>query len=397
MRPATIASPGAAELRALFDSPKALTVGVEEEIMVLDAESFELAPRAREALAAADLESDPRYQLELPASQLEIVTGPAETIAEIESGLWRARSHLAAGVDGLVRLAVAGTHPMGPAQGDLHGGLRLERLAAEYGAVARLQQVCGLHVHIALSGAERVLAVHNALRGYLPELSALAGNAPFFAGSDTGMASVRPMIAGTLPRQGVPPILRSWTHFAEDLRWGVASERLGGMGEWWWELRPHARLGTLEVRVPDAQTTVAEAATVAATVAALVLWLGDRHDAGELEPPPAEWRIRENRWSAARHGLCGSLVDLESGRVRPTGERVHELIDLISPAAAAWGAVGHLGRAHALTERNGAMRQREVAATEGLEGLMRWLVDRFLEPPPAAIDLPSADEPTARR
>jgi carboxylate-amine ligase len=377
----TEAAPTGAELLARFDAPRPLTIGVEEEVMVLDPETLDLAPRATEALALAGLDTDPRFKLELPASQLEIVTPPAARIDEIERALWAARAALAAGVDGRVGLAVAGAHPFASAQGALRGGPRLSRLESEYGPIARLQLICGLHVHVALAGADRVLAVHNALRAYLPELSALAGNAPFYGGLDSGMASVRPTIASVLPRQGVPPPLATWDEFAADLRWGLAGERLGGLGEWWWELRPHPRLGTLEVRVPDAQTTVAEAAAVAAAVAALVVRLGERHDAGELPPPTPEWRIRENRWSAARHGVDGTMVDLETGRLHPTRERLHALLDELAPAAAGFADPRHLDRAHLLAERSGAVRQREVAADGGLPGLMDWLSDRFLQEP----------------
>ncbi|MCA1688890.1 MAG: YbdK family carboxylate-amine ligase [Actinobacteria bacterium] len=377
----TEAAPTAAELFARFDAPRPLTIGVEEEVMVLDPQTRDLAPRAAEALAAAGLGHDPRFKLELPASQLEILTPPAARIDAIERALWRARSDLAAGIGGEVGLAVAGAHPNAEAQGDLRRGPRLARLEYEYGPIARLQLICGLHVHVALAGADRVLAVHNALRAYLPELSALAGNAPFYGGQDTGMASVRPTICATLPRQGVPPTLATWEAFAEDLRWGLAADRLGGLGEWWWELRPHPRLGTIEIRVPDAQTTVSEAAAVAATVGALVVRLGERHDAGELPPPAPEWRIRENRWSAARHGVDGRMVDLETGQTAPTRKRLHALLDELASAAAGFAEPRHLERAHLLAERNGAIRQREVAAADGLPGLMDWLAGRFLREP----------------
>jgi carboxylate-amine ligase len=367
------AAPTAAELTARFDAPAPLSVGVEEEVMLLDPRSLDLAPRAQAVLAR--LRGDPRYKRELPASQLEITGPPAASIDELAAALRESRAALAAAGDGLVRLAAAGVHPSAAVHGDLHGGGRLDRLAAEYGPVARLQLVCGLHVHVRLTGADRTLAVYNALRAYLPELAALAANAPIYAGRLTGLASVRPTIAATLPRQGIPPALASWGDYADELGWGLAAGRLGAVGEWWWELRPHPVLGTLEIRVADAQTTAGEAATVAAATAALAVWLGRRHDAGDLPPAPPEWRIRENRWSAARHGLDGTLADLETGRRQPTADRLHAVLEEIAPA---FDADRHRQAAHALAERNGAIRQAEVAAAEGVDGLVRWLADRFL-------------------
>jgi carboxylate-amine ligase len=151
---------------------------------------------------------------------------------------------------------------------------------------------------------------------------------------------------------------------------------------WWWELRPHTSFGTLEVRVPDAQVTVDDAAAVIATVHALVAWLGERHDAGEPEPPPAPtWRIEENRWQALRHGLHGTLADLETGEPTPTRERLHALLDELAPHAGALGGEAELRHARRLVESNGAMRQREVHSSGGIRGLTEWLVEGFEQPP----------------
>ena len=124
----------------------------------------------------------------------------------------------------------------------------------------------GLHVHVAIRGADRALAVYNALRSHLPELAALAANAPFYEGRDSGLASVRSRISGLLPRQGVPPALPSWDAYEEALRWCAFDDPR----QWWWELRLHPVFGTVEVRVPDTQTTVADTAAVGAVVHALV-------------------------------------------------------------------------------------------------------------------------------
>lgn len=350
---------------------------MEEELLVLDAATLDLAPRAPQVLAATS--PDPRLKLEMPAAQLEIATSPAGRIEEIAAELARGRHALAAAAGEGICLAAAGTHPFAAVEGELNRGSHYERMADEYGAIARRQLICGLHVHVAISGAERALAVYNALRSYLPELAALAANAPFYAGRDSRLASVRPVIAGLLPRQGVPPLIESWERHAEDLSFGMRSGRMASAREWWWELRPHTTFGTLEVRVPDMQVTVADTTAIAATVLALVVLLGERHAAGELPRPARSWRIAENRWSATRDGLGGTLVDLESGRTRSTRERVHELLDEVEPAAGGLGAQAQLRRARELAERGGAERQREIAAERGIEGLVAWLAASFLD------------------
>jgi glutamate---cysteine ligase / carboxylate-amine ligase len=327
-----------AELRARFDAPEPLTIGLEEEAMLLDPETFELAP------VAALIETSAKR--ELPAAQLELVTAPHRSVAAAIDELAAGRRELAEAARGIALPACAGTHPNATLE-VISDGSRYETIARQYGDVARAQMVCSLQVHVAVGGADRTLAVYNALRGHLPELAALAANAPFHAGRDTGLASVRPLISTLLPRQGVPPAIPSWTAFADTVRWGEAAGV--SAGQWWWELRPHSRFGTLELRVPDAQTTLAEAEVVASHAYRLVVELAERYDAGEPLPVPETWRIAENRWAALRDGLDAQLADLVSGERRPVR-------DVLGVAA------------------NGATRQREV----GVADAARWLASRYL-------------------
>jgi carboxylate-amine ligase len=369
------ANPSADELRAAFDEPAPLTIGIEEELMLLDPATLDLAPRAREVLAL--VEGDDRYKLELPAAQLEIVTPPLAGANEAEEFLLVARRDLAAATSGVVELAAAGVHPFAAGEGVLNEGERYDRTAERYGRIARRQLVFGLQVHVAVRGAERALAVYNGLRNHLPELMALAANAPFYAGQDTGLATIRPKLAELLPRQGVPPALASWDEFADQLEWG---ERAGAVPEprtWWWELRPHASYGTLELRVPDAQATVGDAGAIVAVAHALAAHLADRHDAGETVVPAPAWRIEENRWSALSRGPRADLADLETGAVQRGGERLHALLDQLEPVARRLGAARQLQNARDLIESGGADRQR---AAGGPREAAEWLVASYLRP-----------------
>ncbi|MFL5519221.1 MAG: YbdK family carboxylate-amine ligase [Gemmatimonadales bacterium] len=365
----------ASALRERFAEDRPLTFGIEEELMVLHPESLGLAGTAAELLALVP--DDLTVKLELPASQLEICTGAHERLDGLGAELASARTRLEKALRGRARLAVAGTHPFAPPAGELNHSDRYVRMAREYSEVARRQLVCGLHVHVAIGGPERALAVHNAVRSHLPELAALAANAPFLDGRDTGMASVRPLISAQLPRQGVPPAYQSWEELAADLRWGGVAGRLEGFGGWWWELRLHALLGTLELRVPDAQSRVQDALAVAATAAGLVIWLCARFDAGDLPPPDAAWRIAENRWSAARHGTRGRMADLQSGALRDTDELLAERLDQVAPLVAGLGGPAAIEGARGLLVANGAHRQRELATELSLTGLVAKLADDF--------------------
>jgi len=380
-KPMTSQPPTAAELRAAFDAPPPFTVGIEEELMLLDPEMFDLVPRAGDALAA--VEGDERFKLELPAAQLEIRLPPHASAPEAARELLEARRALAEATAAFARLGAAGVHPFAAPEGELNRGGRYDRARREYGVVARHQLVFALQVHVAVGGAARTLAVYNALRSYLPELAALSANAPFYAGRDTGLASVRPKVAELLPRQGVPPVLDSWEAYAETLRWGEASGAFPTARFWWWELRPHSYFGTLELRVPDAQSTVTDAAAVVAVAQALVASLAARHDAGEPLATAPSWKIAENRWWAARDGLDGELADLVTGARTPTRARVHALLDALEPTAEELGSGAQLAAARRLAERNGAQRQRAVAERAGVRAVGPWLAERYLSDEPA--------------
>jgi carboxylate-amine ligase len=364
--------PNEEQLRSVFDRPAAPTVGIEEELMLLDPATLDLTPRAPEILAMVG--GAGRFALELPAAQLEIVGAPAAAVDDAVAELARTRSELARGTDGEVRLAGAGLHPFAAIEGKLNRGRRYDATAAEHGTLANRQLVFALQVHVAIRGDGRALAVYNALRSYLPEIAALAANAPFHDGRDTGLASGRPPVSGLLPRQGVPPVLTSWAEYARALAW------VGDPARWWWELRPHPVHGTLEVRVPDTQATVADAAGIAALTHALAVWLAERHDAGETLAVHETWRIEENRWRACRYGVEGELLDLDTGERRPARARLHALLDALEPVGERIGGTCGLGQARRLVEVNGAMAMRAAAGqNRDPRRAVAWLADRFLD------------------
>lgn len=367
--------PSADRLRAILDRPGELTLGIEEELMVLDPVTLDLTPRAHELLAAVD--GEPRFKPELPAAQIELVTTPTHTVGQAAAQLAEGRRRLAAVGEPTLWLAAAGAHPFASEEGVLSTANRYRRTREEYGWVALRQLVFGLHVHVRIVGAERALAVYNAMRSYLPELAALAANAPFHGGRDTGLASIRPKISEMLPRQGVPPELSSVEELARALRWGAQSRAFPEARLWWWELRLHPLHGTVEVRVPDQQTTVRESAAVAALVHALLAWLAARHDDGEQLPCHPTWRIEENRWSACRHGLGGTLADLDTGKPRPTRDRLRGLLDELEPIAGLLDCRTELASVEDLMQATGAERQRVAAGDGDARGIARWLVSRF--------------------
>ncbi len=361
--------------RSLLDARSDHTLGVEEELMLLDAATLDLLPAAPRAIEAyGDLS---RVRGDLPAAQVEIVTPVCDSIAAAAAALRGTRRELQAVLAPWARLAGAGTHAFAVPRGPLSDQPRYRRLANEYRWVLDQQLVFGLHVHVGVQGADRALAVCNALRSYLPELAALAGNAPLHAGRDTGLASLRPKLAEMLPRQGIPPAFASLADFAGLLAWGEAGGVFPALGDVWWEVRLHSAFGTVEVRVPDTQTTPEESAGVVALTAGVAAWLVERYDRGERLPVHDSARIAENRWRALRHGLRGELLDLDTGEPRPARTVVLDLIDAVAPAAGRLGGSAELEHARTLARENGAERQRRLFEAHGAHEVVAHLAGLF--------------------
>ena len=359
--------------RAVFDEAPPFTLGLEEELMLVEPGSLALAP-VNDAVLALFQENSP-YRKELRATQLELVTPVCATAAEACAALAGARERLVETLNGAVRLLGAGTHPTSTEWGAVSADERYQMIADEYEWAARRSVLCGLHVHVAVGGAERTLAVHDALRSYLPEIGALAANSPFAEGRDTGLSSIRGKLNEAFPRSGVPPAFRTWQAYIALLDWGRAGGLFPDASHLWWDLRLHPTYGTVEIRVSDTQTRVGDNGAIAALVQALVAWLALRHDAGEELPVDDYFRIRENAWRALRHGVNGWLVDLENGRREPTRERIAGLLDRLEPVAREIGAGEEIREARVLLAGNGADRQRYIAERGGLDGLSRWLAE----------------------
>lgn len=362
-----------ADCERRFGATERFTVGIEEELMLLSPRTLDLYPGIDGVL---DLLGEPgTFRRELREAQVEIVTGVERRVDEAVAAIESARVRASDAVGGFVRLAAAGTHPISTDWGAICEGERYRLLEDEYAWATRRSMACGLHVHVAVGRADTALAVHNALRSFLPELAALAANSPYFDGRDSGLCSIRPKLNEAMPRSGIPPVFQTWADYVGFLDWGRDGGLFPDGTHLWWDLRLHPQHGTIELRVADAQTGVADVAAIAAFAQALVAWLAERHEAGERLPVHDGSRIAENAWRALRYGVQGWLVDLDGRGAQPARERIGALLLELSPVAARLRCLDELAGAQALLAGNGADRQRYVAAREGVAGLVRWLAD----------------------
>jgi carboxylate-amine ligase len=365
----------AAEFEQGFSQSLLPTVGLEEELVLVDPVSLEPASEAERVLSALD---DPRFTAELRRAQIELVLPVCLTVAELGRELRAARNLLVVALGGGLRALGAGAHPSAKLPLPVSDRPRYRQIARDHPWARGMP--CGLHVHVAVGDPDEALAVYNAARSYLPELAALAANSPYFEGADSGLASSRLKLTEELPRSGIPPAFCSWREFAAFVDWGSAGGLFPDLTYLWWDLRPRPEYGTLEFRIADAQSSPEDATAIAAVCQALVVSLGARHRAGEELPAHPAHVLNENRWLALRDGVEGFLVDPESGAPEPARERIGRLLLELEPHACELGCGDELSHAWRLLAANGACRQRAVAARSGVRGLLEWLADETERP-----------------
>jgi glutamate---cysteine ligase / carboxylate-amine ligase len=314
---------------------------------------------------------------------IEVATHVAGSVAEaIEDarGL-RATLRDAAAERGTV-IASAGTHPFSRWEHqDVTENERYRELMSEMRWVAEQEVIFGLHVHVGLASADAAIAVANGLRTWLPELLALSTNSPFWLGRDTGLASTRTKIFETFPRSGLPPAFASFEEFELLVERGIKTGSFPDYTYIWWDLRPHPKLGTLEVRIPDAQTRLETVSGLVALVQSLVATLADEFERGEKPQIQPVTLVNENKWRAARDGLNGRLIDLERDEERPAREAVLALVERAEAAANRLGCREELNEVERLVERGtGADEQRSVYGESGsLLAVAQWLAEQTAE------------------
>src|ERR1043166_1415023 len=300
--------------REQFEKASDFTVAVEEEFAVLDPETLSLTNRFEELQAAAK-ETPPEEHLvgELIASEVEIRTGRCADFEEAAMLLAQRRLQLFELADGLgIALAATGTHPWSPWQEQrIIDTPHYRRNDEILRYVVWRNNSFGLHVHVAINGPDRAVAVTNALRNFLPELLALSASSPFVEGVNTGLHSARTEIFTKMfPRCGVPDAYDGWDGFERYVRFLYDTRSIDEHTQLWWSVRPHLAFPTVEIRICDGQPDLAEAQSIAALSYALAARVGRAGDEGEELPDREHRWIEENFWRAIRYGLAGELIDL---------------------------------------------------------------------------------------
>ncbi|TML78459.1 MAG: carboxylate-amine ligase [Actinobacteria bacterium] len=335
------------------------TLGIEEELMIVDSETLELQ-NSIEAMLEALPQAEGQIKPELMESVLEVATTPCKNTREAGAQLrdLRRLTQRTASELGLA-IGSAGTHPFAMWEDQrIVARPRYRDLVAALRFVARQELIFGVHVHVGVDDADKAIHVANGMRVHVPLLLALSANSPFWRADATGLLSTRTPIFRAFPRVGIPPTYKNFEEYSARVGFMVESGAIEDYTYLWYDVRPHPNFGTVEVRVMDAQTRLEHTLALAALVQAMVKELCEHYESGEaLSTYPYEM-LDENKWLAARHGLDGELVDLPSKDRVSTKELARRVIDRVRPHSQELGSDGELDAIEDLLQRgNGAARQ----------------------------------------
>jgi glutamate---cysteine ligase / carboxylate-amine ligase len=384
---------GGSVLDHKFGQSDPFTLGVEEEYMLLDPETFDLVQHIDTVLSQVrEEEFVQRLAPELMQSVLEISTPVCHNAGDVDGELRKLRAYVTdLGRKENCRVGSAGTHPFSLFERQrITARDRYRALVDQLQYVARRELIFGMHVHVAVDDPEKSIHVLNALLTHLGELLALSASSPFWRGELTGLASTRQMVFAAFPRSAVPPRFKNYEEYAEVVG---QLEKTGCIADYthiWWDIRPHPKWGTIEIRVMDAITHIEDSVAVAAYIQALVKHYSDRYDAGQELPSFHRMLVTENKWLAGRYGLEAPVMDLMTGRRNrvPVAQLIRRTLREIEPEARELGSDRELqGVLEILSRGNGADRQRRVYnANRDVTEVAREIADvtERVEAPPVA-------------
>jgi carboxylate-amine ligase len=365
---------------AQWNSSAPYSVGVEEEVMLLDPRDWSLAQRIDDVLPRLSSALASRATAETHGAAIELASQPHDRVEAAAREITALRAALARelAASGL-RVASAGTHPFALwTATEISSGARYQLVYEAMRELARREPTFALHVHVGVPEPEAAIVLQNRMRVHLPLLLALSVNSPFWQGRDTGLASARTPLFQAFPRVGIPRAFVSYDDYVETVDLLLRCDAFPEPTFLWWDVRPQPRFGTVEVRIMDAQITVAETGALAAltqSIAHLELEEGYHTDAQSHRIEV----LAENRFLAARDGMDARLIDAVAERRVPARELLASLLEAARPHAADLGCEDALDPLVMLGEEPGAVRQlRAAREPRHLPGLVELLSDAFV-------------------
>jgi glutamate---cysteine ligase / carboxylate-amine ligase len=357
------------------------TLGVEEELMLLEPAAWSLAQSCDHVLARLSDKLSPHASPETHASVVELATSIHPDVDGVVAELTALRNRLSLELDPMgLALAAAGTHPMTVREEtEVSGAMRYRALNDSMRVLARREPTMALHVHVGVPDPEDAIRLLNGLRRNIPVLLALSANSPFWQRRDSGFASARTVIFDAFPRTGPPRFFADYADYVDTVDELIASGAISDPSFLWWDARLQPALGTVELRVMDAQSRVRDITPLVALIQSLAR-LELEGEPSSSVMPSAEV-LAENRFLAARDGIDARLIDPAARGLIPVRERLDSLLADCRPHAVALGCAVALDRVPRLATANGADRQRKfVALNPRHDELVASLADQFPAP-----------------
>lgn len=365
----------------------AFTLGIEEEYLLVDRDTRDLAANPPPELFEAAKEAlGDRVMPEFLRSQIEVGTTICGSLDEARRQLRHFRSTLAtlAAQHNLAPIA-ASTHPFAHWTRSIHTDReRYNVLARDLQALGRRLMICGMHVHVGLEDPELRIDLMSQATYFLPHLLALSTSSPFWQGEETGLKSFRLAVFDELPRTGLPEIFDSWGEYERHLKVLVNAGLIEDGSKLWWDLRPSARFPTLELRLTDACTYLEDSLCIAALYRCILRMLYRLRRSNQRWRRYAAMLVNENRWRAQRYGIDEGLVDFGKGEIVPVPGLIEEIIDLVAPDAQFFGCEREVAHARTIITR-GTSAHRQVAlyrraVDDGMEHdlALRQVVDQLI-------------------
>ncbi|WP_372886810.1 carboxylate-amine ligase [Shimia sp.] len=365
------------------------TIGIEEEYLLVDRDSLDLAPAPEGLMEACKAELEGQVSPEFLNCQIEIGTGVCADIGAAREDLKRLRSTVARVAAGYNLAPIAAScHPFSDWRNQHHTNKeRYNSLRDDLAGVVRRMLICGMHVHVGIESPDRRVDIMNQLRYFLPHILALSCSSPFWQGEDTGLSCYRLTVFDNLPRTGLPPQMDSWSAFERSVAAMTDVGVIEDASKIWWDLRPSSRFPTLESRICDVTPRLEHTLTLAALIQALcrMLW--------RLSTNNQRWRlydrflIEENRWRAQRYGLSCGLIDWGKRQIVPFDQLLEEMIDLLAEDGEALSSLREIENArNILAGGNSSDRQRAVYSDaiqadytprDALRAVVRHLTEEF--------------------
>ncbi len=268
-----------------------------------------------------------------------------------------------------LKLMAAGTHPFSHWEWAQEGTPRYRALIEDTQIIARRLLACGMHVHIGVEDRDLAIDVMNAMRYLLPHILCLANSSPFWRGRDTGLASYRSVLLDALPRTGIPNAFRSYNDYQSYVDTLIRTNSIPGPGSIWWDILPHHRFPTLEIRVCDALPDINDALAIAALIQAVVAWMVDLRHRNMSFRLYDRTLIAENKWRAVRYGLQGKLLDFGIEQEVPIGDLLQELLERVDPVVDRLNSRAELAHIDTILERGASSdQQRRIWQDSGADG-----------------------------